>query len=47
MEPHQEVQVQLVAASTGALPLLGHIKTQEKYLTVIGALKLCIREKET
>lgn len=35
----------MVAAPTGALSRLGHIKTQEKHLTVIGALKLRVRER--
>lgn len=30
----------MLAAPTGALPLLGHVQTQEKHLTIIGALKL-------
>lgn len=46
MGAHREVQVQWVAAPTGAQPLLYRIKTQEKHLTVIGAAKLHVCEKE-
>lgn len=38
MGPHQEGTGAMVAAHTGALPSLGHIKSQEKHLTVIEAL---------
>lgn len=37
----------MVAAPSGALPRLGHIKTQEKHLTVIGALKPCVCVRES
>lgn len=42
MEPHQEVQVRWLQHLQVPLPLLGHIKTQEKHLNIIGALKRCV-----
>lgn len=46
MEPPPGGTGAMDAAPTGAPPRLGHIKTQEKHLTIIGSLKLCVCERK-